>query len=313
MNRKICQSVALSLLVGALSTAMAQTQPMNSTNKTETATFGGGCYWCTEAIFQMLPGVKSVTSGFAGGTKENPSYEEVCTGNTGHAEVIHIEYDPAVVSYEKLLAIFWQAHDPTTLDRQGADVGTQYRSIILYNDEAQKVAAERSKVLAQKDFKQRIVTEIVPLKKILRGKIGSPELLSDASESGILSCSHPPKSREVREKVKGIKGIKGSRSGALRALRRRHRIFRRGELFFEIDDFFDLSQKPAVNFRELKDLFYCESGSQGVPDEENPLGIGNTQLLSNQVSRQNLPVTINLFTKTPWFAIATETVSANFQ
>src|SRR5215475_9429221 len=165
MNRKICQVAALYLLIGSLGTAIAQTQNMNSTNKMETATFGGGCYWCTEAIFQMVPGVKSVTSGFAGGTKENPSYEEVCTGNTGHAEVIHIEYDPAVVSYEKLLAIFWQAHDPTTLDRQGADVGTQYRSIILYNNEAQKSAAERSKAAAQKNFDSPIVTEIVPLKK----------------------------------------------------------------------------------------------------------------------------------------------------
>src|SRR5215475_4040703 len=171
MKRTICQAAALCLLLGTLSTVNAQTQNMNSTNKMDTATFGGGCYWCTEAIYQMVPGVKSVTSGFAGGTKENPTYEEVCTGMTGHAEVIHIEFDPAVVSYEKLLGIFWEAHDPTTLDQQGADVGTQYRSIILYNNEAQKAAAERSKVLAQKDFKQRIVTEIVPLKKFYPAKL----------------------------------------------------------------------------------------------------------------------------------------------
>src|SRR6476660_7113045 len=148
MNRKIFQLATLYLLIGTLSTALAQTQNMNSTNKTDTATFGGGCYWCTEAIFQMLPGVNSVTSGFAGGTKENPSYEDVCTGITGHAEVIHIEFDPAIISYEKLLDTFWEAHDPTTLDRQGADVGTQYRSIILYNDAAQKAAAEKSKAEA---------------------------------------------------------------------------------------------------------------------------------------------------------------------
>src|SRR5215475_14521945 len=102
--------------------AMAQHETMSNSNKLETATFGGGCYWCTEAIYQMVPGVKSVTSGFAGGTKPNPTYEDVCTGTTGHAEVIHIEFDPAVVSYEKLLDIFWEAHDPTTLDQQGADV-----------------------------------------------------------------------------------------------------------------------------------------------------------------------------------------------
>jgi peptide-methionine (S)-S-oxide reductase len=155
----------------AMAAASAQTKPMNNaTNKTATATFGGGCYWCTEAIFQMLPGVKSVASGFAGGTKENPTYEEVCTGTTGHAEVIQVEYDPAKISYEKLLDTFWEAHDPTTLNQQGADIGTQYRSIILYSDEAQKVAAEKSKAAAQKSLTQPIVTEIVPLKKFYKAK-----------------------------------------------------------------------------------------------------------------------------------------------
>jgi peptide-methionine (S)-S-oxide reductase len=116
----------------------------------------------------MIPGVKSVSSGFAGGTKENPTYEEVCTGTTGHAEVIQIEYDPSVTSYEKLLHTFWEAHDPTTLNRQGNDVGTQYRSIILYRTEAEKAAAEKSKAEAQKNFSRPIVTEIVPLKKFFK-------------------------------------------------------------------------------------------------------------------------------------------------
>jgi peptide-methionine (S)-S-oxide reductase len=142
----------------------------SSTNHTELATLGGGCFWCTEAIFQMLPGVKSVTSGYAGGTKENPTYKEVCRGDTGHAEVIQIEYDPKVVSYEKVLETFWEAHDPTTLNRQGADSGTQYRSIILYGSEAQKAAAEKSKAEAQKHFSQPIVTEIVPLTKFYKGE-----------------------------------------------------------------------------------------------------------------------------------------------
>jgi peptide-methionine (S)-S-oxide reductase len=138
---------------------------MNSTsNQTERATLGGGCFWCTEAIFQMLPGVKSVTSGYAGGTKADPTYKEVCTGTTGHAEVIQIEYDPKKVSYEKVLGTFWEAHDPTTLNRQGNDAGTQYRSIILYSNEAQKTAAEKSKAEAQKHFSKPITTEIVPLK-----------------------------------------------------------------------------------------------------------------------------------------------------
>jgi peptide-methionine (S)-S-oxide reductase len=159
------------LLLLNASTGTAQTTNMNiSTNHTELATLGGGCFWCTEAVFQMLPGVKSVASGYAGGTKENPTYKEVCTGATGHAEVIQIEYDPKVVSYEKVLETFWDAHDPTTLDRQGADSGTQYRSIILYSSEAQKVAAERSKAEAQKHFSKPIVTEIVPLTKFYKSE-----------------------------------------------------------------------------------------------------------------------------------------------
>jgi peptide-methionine (S)-S-oxide reductase len=158
------------LLIGA-SAGTAQTKNMNgSTNQTEIATLGGGCFWCTEAEFQILPGVKSVTSGYAGGTKENPTYKEVCAGDTGHAEVIQIVYDPKVVSYEKLLETFWEAHDPTTLNSQGPDSGTQYRSIILYGSEAQKAAAEKSKAEAQKHFTKPIVTEIVPLTKFYKGE-----------------------------------------------------------------------------------------------------------------------------------------------
>jgi peptide-methionine (S)-S-oxide reductase len=158
--------LSLGLLLAGGPAGSAQTKNMNdTTNHLEVATLGGGCFWCTEAMFQMLPGVKSVTSGYAGGTKENPTYKEVCTGTTGHAEVIQINYDPSKVSYEKLLETFWEAHDPTTLDRQGPDDGTQYRSIILYRSEAQRLAAEKSKAEAQKHFRQRIVTEIVPLKQ----------------------------------------------------------------------------------------------------------------------------------------------------
>lgn len=156
--------VALSWLLASANPALAQTKDMtNPTNHIELATLGGGCFWCTEAVFQMLPGVKSVTSGYAGGRKANPTYKEVCTGDTGHAEVIQVEYDPRQISYETLLATFWEAHDPTTWNRQGADHGTQYRSIILYRNEEQKRAAEKSKADAQKHFRQPIVTEIVPL------------------------------------------------------------------------------------------------------------------------------------------------------
>jgi len=136
-----------------------------SADKTELATLGGGCFWCLEAVFERLPGVQSVTSGYAGGRTANPTYEQVCTGTTGHAEVTQIEFDPAKISCEKLFEIFWQAHDPTTLNRQGADEGTQYRSVILYHDERQKAAAELSRAAAQKNFPHPIVTEIAPFTK----------------------------------------------------------------------------------------------------------------------------------------------------
>lgn len=152
-------TAALNLSVGA--------QPTNimSTNQLETATVGGGCFWCVEAVYERLPGVVSVTSGYAGGQTENPTYKQVCTGTTGHAEVTQIAFDPAKVSYSKILEVFWQAHDPTTLNRQGADEGTQYRSVIFYHDEKQKLLAEKSKLAAQAQFRNPIVTEIVPLKK----------------------------------------------------------------------------------------------------------------------------------------------------
>jgi peptide-methionine (S)-S-oxide reductase len=148
---------------GATVVAAEEKKPMES--KTEFAVLGGGCFWCMEAVFEHVPGVKSVVSGYAGGHTRNPSYQEVCTDMTGHAEVVRIEFDPAVVSYGHLLDVFWDAHDPTTPDRQGADEGTQYRSIILFADEAQKAAAEKSKAAAQARYSDRIVTEIVPLKE----------------------------------------------------------------------------------------------------------------------------------------------------
>ncbi|MBI2948145.1 MAG: peptide-methionine (S)-S-oxide reductase MsrA [Verrucomicrobia bacterium] len=132
---------------------------------TQLATLGGGCFWCTEACLETFEGVKAVTSGYAGGKTANPTYEQVCEGVTGHAEVIQIEFEPAKISYEQILDIFWEIHDPTTLNRQGADHGTQYRSIILYHDETQKRAAEKSKAGTAKKFKDRVVTEIVPLTK----------------------------------------------------------------------------------------------------------------------------------------------------
>jgi peptide-methionine (S)-S-oxide reductase len=158
----LCAVLASAMLPGGIGTAHAQI--MNS-NSVESAYLGGGCFWCMEAVFQRIPGVKSVVSGYAGGHTDNPTYPQVCTGTTEHAEVTRIDFDPKAISYEKLLDYFWDAHDPTTLNRQGADEGTQYRSIILYTSDAQRDAAQKSKVEAQKKFRSRIVTEIVPLKK----------------------------------------------------------------------------------------------------------------------------------------------------
>jgi peptide-methionine (S)-S-oxide reductase len=137
----------------------------DTTQQLDTATLGAGCFWCVEAVFQDLKGVKSVKSGYTGGKIKNPTYKEVCSGLTGHAEVAQIIYDPAVISFDELLEVFWQTHDPTTLNRQGADVGTQYRSAVFYHNEEQKKLAEayKQKLNEAKVFDNPIVTEISPL------------------------------------------------------------------------------------------------------------------------------------------------------
>lgn len=137
---------------------------MNKPAKTEIATFAGGCFWCIEAVFEQIPGVLRADSGYIGGHVENPTYEQVCTGETGHAEAVEIEFDPSVVTYEQLLDWFWQAHDPTQLNRQGNDVGTQYRSAIFYHNEAQREAALKSieKLAASGKYRKPIVTQVVP-------------------------------------------------------------------------------------------------------------------------------------------------------
>ena len=129
----------------------------------EQCTLGGGCFWCLEAVYQRQKGVTSVVSGYAGGPTENPTYREVCGGQTGHAEVVQITYDPAQINFKTILELFWRCHDPTTLNRQGADVGTQYRSIILYHDQVQKEMAEQSISDASVFFNDPIVTEVAAL------------------------------------------------------------------------------------------------------------------------------------------------------
>jgi peptide-methionine (S)-S-oxide reductase len=143
-----------------------------SNTKLETATLGGGCFWCVEAVYQDLKGVHSVVSGYAGGTVKNPTYQQVCTEATGHAEVVQITFDPEIIAFEDILYIFWRTHDPTTLNRQGADVGTQYRSAIFYHDEKQKSVAEKSKTETDASglWKQPIVTEIVPFEEFFEAE-----------------------------------------------------------------------------------------------------------------------------------------------
>lgn len=156
----LCLAVAIASAYG-----QSINKPKNMNTSEQLATFGGGCFWCTEAFFLDVKGVSKVESGYAGGSVKNPTYKEVCSGLTGHAEVIQITFDPKVVSYEDLLEIFWNTHDPTTLNRQGADEGTQYRSVVFYHSEDQKKVADqyKSQLEASKVYKSRIVTEISPL------------------------------------------------------------------------------------------------------------------------------------------------------
>jgi peptide-methionine (S)-S-oxide reductase len=155
------------LQAGAQTKKSTSSTMVNETAKTSTATFGAGCFWCVEAIFQRLNGVMTVKSGYSGGSVKNPSYKEVCAGTTGHAEVIQITYDPSKVKYDDLLEVFWKTHDPTTLNRQGADVGTQYRSAIFYHNDEQKAIAEKYKkeLNDQKVWPDPVVTEIVAFKE----------------------------------------------------------------------------------------------------------------------------------------------------
>ena len=135
---------------------------MQDTSKLETATLGGGCFWCIEAIFRDIKGVEKVESGYSGGTTKFPTYQEVCSGTTGHAEVIQITFNPDIISYNQLLEVFWHVHDPTTLNRQGADIGSQYRSVIFYHNEQQKISAENSKKKTEESglWSDTIITEI---------------------------------------------------------------------------------------------------------------------------------------------------------
>jgi peptide-methionine (S)-S-oxide reductase len=178
--------------------------PMSSLSaKSEFLVLGGGCFWCTEAAYELLPGVKDVVSGYAGGHVPNPTYEQICGKQTGHAEVIRIEYDPAVVPLEKLLGYFWHVHNPTQVGGQGNDHGPQYRSIILYADAAQKAAAEKSLAAAAKEFRDPITTEIVPLDKFWPAEAYHQDYFRRNPNAGYCAYVIAPKIRKLEKEIKG--------------------------------------------------------------------------------------------------------------
>lgn len=186
------------------SQAVQQINDMNKTNL-ELATFGAGCFWCVEAVFQELKGVEKVVSGYSGGEIKNPSYKEVCTGRTGHAEVCQIYFDPAIISYETLLEVFWTTHDPTTLNRQGADSGTQYRSVIFYHSEAQKEAAQKSLAeVAPLLWTDPMVTEISAYTLFYPAEDYHQNFYSENADYGYCQAVINPKIYKFREKFKPL-------------------------------------------------------------------------------------------------------------
>lgn len=178
-------------------TMQAKPQPA----ATALATFGAGCFWCVEAVFQRLEGVISVASGYAGGGVENPTYKQVCAGTTGHAEAVHVAYDPSKVGYDEILEVFWKTHDPTTMDRQGPDVGSQYRSVIFYHDDAQRSLAEKVKkeLDASGAFDGPIVTEIVPFTNFYRAEDHHQNFYNENPEQGYCKAFIGPKLEKFRK------------------------------------------------------------------------------------------------------------------
>jgi len=175
--------------------------PRPDSQPTEVATLGAGCFWCVEAVFAELAGVQSVVSGYAGGSVENPTYEQVCSGRTGHAEVCQITYDPRQISFADVLEVFWKTHDPTTLNRQGADVGTQYRSAIFYHNDAQRELAEKykQKLDASGAWTAPIVTEIVPFKKFFPAEAYHQDYFALNPNQGYCSFVIKPKLDKFRQ------------------------------------------------------------------------------------------------------------------
>lgn len=168
--------------------------------KLQTATLGGGCFWCLEAAFQEIAGVVKVVSGYAGGQTLHPTYEQVSSGQTGHAEVVQLIFDPAVISYQDILEVFWTIHDPTTLNRQGADIGSQYRSVILYVTDEQKADAEQSKAAVQKLWPDPVVTQIAPLEKFWQAEDYHQNYFKSHPEQAYCQVVINPKLQKLRQK-----------------------------------------------------------------------------------------------------------------
>jgi len=181
-------------------TPSVTTQP--DSGQTAIATLGGGCFWCVEAVYQELNGVQKVESGYAGGHVSNPTYREICTGTTGHAEVAQITYNPGMVSFEEILEVFFTVHDPTTLNRQGNDVGTQYRSVIYYHNPEQKAIAEAAKSAASELWEDPIVTEIAPLDKFYKAEEYHQNYFRDNPSQSYCVYVVGPKVKKFREKFK---------------------------------------------------------------------------------------------------------------
>lgn len=160
---------------------------------------GGGCFWCLDAVYRLMPGVERVTTGYSGGHTENPDYESVCGGTTGHAEVVRVEFDPSQVTLEELLDMFWRVHDPTTMNRQGADVGTQYRSIILYANEEQKAVVEASVEKAREQYEDPIVTQVKPLEVFYEAEEYHQDYFNRNPGAGYCNMVIAPKVRKAKK------------------------------------------------------------------------------------------------------------------
>ena len=196
----------LTVLFAAMTTAFGLTSSEisaadESAAKLESAIVGGGCFWCVEAQYKMLKGVKKVVSGYSGGHVKDPTYKQICNGDTGHAEVIRIDYDPALITFRDVIDLFWDAHDPTTLNRQGNDVGTQYRSIILYTSEEQKKVSEESKVNAAKIIGKPLVTEIVPLEVFYPAEDYHQDYFKNNPYQGYCQAVVRPKVSKFKQKL----------------------------------------------------------------------------------------------------------------